>query len=482
MGLRTHLSTVLLVLVAAQFGREVHGKSVGAPYGSCDTMAPQHRNARGIIQSQDPKGEHGYRIEHDICEGYQANRQYKITIRGPPFKGFFCRVQDKGTFRLANARGHWDSRYLPYYTRLSSCNRPSTGVTHSKLPGMFSDVSFRWSAPGSDKGKLQITCTIAQTFERFFVGIRSDDLCFNSAARPAQCSMASSHPEGSGCSADSTCSQTCPAGPQGPKGSVGLRGPQGIAGSRGSPGVPGAQGIRGIRGPGGSTGPAGVGRPGRRGERGSTGPRGIKGEVGQRGDSGRKGASGTPGFNGRPGPQGPPGPPGLPGVGGSSLIQPQVQRLRETSSRPGPPGPPGIKGQSGRQGRPGPQGPPGPAGPTGIRGLSGFSGIDGAAGPVGSKGDQGQKGERGRRGPPGTVSVGSASADAEEMTAMKTELATLESTVAALKAELNSRVPFTRSPLYVMLLSRMSQIYNELFQVKRTMSTVQRQMNEQTPQ
>lgn len=136
---------------------------------------------------------------------------------------------------------------------------------------------------------------------------------------------------------------------------------------------------------------------GPRGLPGAAGPLGPQGPPGPKGDKGDTGATGLMGAIGATGPEGPPGP-------------------------QGPPGADGPKGDKGDQGDPGPQGPAGPAGPVGP---------EGPAGPIG---------------PPGPAGNLSADQITAEITALQSELANDEQTIAALQSQVAALTPPPPAP------------------------------------
>ena len=48
---------------------------MGAPYGACDSMSPNHYSNGRKAEPFDVNP--GFEIRHDMCQGYQANQLYK---------------------------------------------------------------------------------------------------------------------------------------------------------------------------------------------------------------------------------------------------------------------------------------------------------------------------------------------------------------------------------------------------------------------
>ncbi|XP_065181158.1 otolin-1-like [Sycon ciliatum] len=421
----THPATQYLMAAVALLlllvGGRVHARTVGAPYGACDTMMPSHG-------ANPTSGNPGYSFSHNMCQGYQRNTLYDIIVRGPVFKGFFCRVQRKGSTVARDAVGEWDPRHLPSFTRQSSCSPPSSGVTQLSTETPWSELRFKWRSPSTDRGVLQITCTIVHTYTVFYPTMRSGDIHYNPTATtsPVRCGSPSvylvakppavrtpqpapSNTGNGGGGGGATCTQTCPAGPRGPPGSTGATGPAGTNGARGYPGRAGATGAQGLRGYGikgaaGSTGPAGP--------RGATGLRGYAGPAGNRGSKGERGVAG------------PRGPPGYSGTvtGGTSQVS--------------VPGPRGQKGEPGNAGRPGANGRAGGVGRRGQQGARGQKGDTGTTGRVGRPGVSGLRGPEGPPGPPG----GAASIAGPSTEALQQRVAALSTSVDNIQTETETLV------------------------------------------
>lgn len=152
-------------------------RSAAPPASTCASLLPS-MNAHGTPQtSQVP-----YEIDLTQFEDengtyvYTPGMTYTLTfsgVNGEMFRGFFVqsRLASDSTTRVGTFAA------IQERTRLSLCERPEDGVTHTHPAGDIANFTSRimnWTAPSSGTGPIRFAFAVVETRRNFWADQRSD--------------------------------------------------------------------------------------------------------------------------------------------------------------------------------------------------------------------------------------------------------------------------------------------------------------------
>ncbi|XP_077295556.1 putative defense protein 3 [Arctopsyche grandis] len=158
---------IAITMVIAFFATSSLQYSTGAPSEACITMLPHH----GAAVPQSTLSPYSFTVSSShVVQG--SNVKVLIsTHRYKYIKGFI--LQARCALDQNRILGHWTN--LSSFTKTTSCNSKDDTVTHvsnvnkQRLP-------FQWNAPPDFLGAVIFTATIAENFDIFWNGVKSNSL------------------------------------------------------------------------------------------------------------------------------------------------------------------------------------------------------------------------------------------------------------------------------------------------------------------
>lgn len=161
---------LLLIVTVLNIWQITETYPSGAPESVCETMLPFHGGGIPPMSSPSP-----FRVEPSTSVVGQGE-QLTVEIFGTPsaltFGGFM--LQARNTEPPYQVVG----QFAPHALGLSkhmNCNGPQTSITHSSSspkPG----ITLEWQAPVDFLGRIIFNATIAQQYDKFWVGVPSNEV------------------------------------------------------------------------------------------------------------------------------------------------------------------------------------------------------------------------------------------------------------------------------------------------------------------
>ncbi|CAI8006184.1 Scavenger receptor cysteine-rich type 1 protein M160 [Geodia barretti] len=169
-------SVVVLLALSAFLPGVVHALPNGAPSGACVRIFPE-----GHRTDSQPLEDSPFSLNVSSFGGqYAPGETYRLTLSGSgDFRGLLVQARS-----IADNSPVGSFENISALTRLSSCNRADSAITHSSRVDKTS-VELSFTAPPAGTGPFRFQYAVVDTFAVFYAPIMSDII--REAERPTRC-------------------------------------------------------------------------------------------------------------------------------------------------------------------------------------------------------------------------------------------------------------------------------------------------------